>query len=229
MTGVEQDLSVPYIEKCDTCDGSGAEPGTSPKACQKCKGRGQVSYSRSAGGASHVLFTQIVPCSDCNGKGEIIESLCGECQGEGRVQRQRRINVKIPPGVESGSILRLSGQGDISEGGGSPGDLYITVYIRPHETFHRQGNDIICEIPMTFTQAALGAEIKVPTLDGEAYLKIPAGTQNETVFRLKEEGMLSMHEGRRGDELVKIFVQIPIKLTRKQKKLLKEYDKEFKK
>lgn len=228
-TGVEKTIPVSNIENCDVCDGTGAKPGTSPESCTKCKGRGQLTYSRAAGGTSHVLFTQIVPCNNCNGRGTVIESPCKECQGEGKVQSQHEIKVTIPPGVESGGILKLSGQGDTGEGGAPAGDLYVIVHIKPHEIFHRQGNDVICEIPITFTQATLGAEIKVPTLDGGAYLKIPKGTQNGTIFKLKEEGMPSIHERARGDELVRIYVEVPKKLTRKQKKLLKEFEKEIKK
>ncbi|NIO18326.1 molecular chaperone DnaJ, partial [bacterium] len=171
-SGLEKIISVPHIENCDKCGGSGAKEGTSPKTCSKCNGSGQISYSRSVGGNSYVSFTQIVPCSKCRGEGAIIEDPCRECNGKGKVQREHRLRVKIPPGVESGGILRLRGEGDVGEKGTPAGDLYVSVNIKPHEIFQRRGNDLICEIPITFPQASLGAKIKVPTLDGQAQLKI---------------------------------------------------------
>lgn len=225
-SGLEEIISVPHIENCDKCDGSGAKPGTSPKTCSKCDGSGQIRYSRSVGGNSYVSFTQIVPCSKCHGEGTIIEDPCKECNGKGKVQREHKLSIKIPAGVESGGTLRLRGQGDVGERGAPAGDLYVSVNIKPHDVFQRRGNDLICEVPISFPQAALGVKINIPTLNGQARLKIPNGTRSGTLLRLKGKGMPFINGHGRGDEFVRVFIQTPTKLTKRQKQLLQEFEKE---
>ncbi len=224
--GTEKIVSVPHIEICNVCKGNGAKPGTSPKTCSECKGSGQIRYSQSANN-DHILFTQIVPCSKCKGKGKIIESLCKKCNGNGKVQGQHKVRIKIPAGVESGGVLRLTSEGDIGENGNTRGDLYVTLYIKPHKIFQRRGNDVICEVQISITQAALGTKIKVPTLDGSAVLKIPSGTQPGEVFRLKEKGLPNIDRSGRGNQLVVISIHTPTKLTTRQKELLQEFEKEI--
>ncbi len=216
-SGVRTQIEVPRIERCSSCNGSGAEPGTNPETCSDCQGTGEVQHSRSTGFAR---FVQIGPCSKCHGRGVIIESPCSECHGTGNVRRIRKINVRIPPGVDTGTNLRLEGEGETGPRGGPPGDLFVTVYVRPHEHFDRDGNDLITETVINMAQASLGDEIDVPTLTGKARLKIPLGTQTGTLFRLKGKGLPRLRGFGHGDELVRITVVIPRKLTSKQKSLL---------
>lgn len=224
-SGTEKLVSIPHIEICNICSGNGAKPGTSPKTCSECKGNGQISYSQSANN-DHILFTQIVPCRKCNGKGKIIESPCKKCNGQGKVRNQHKVRIKIPAGVESGGILRLGGEGDITENGLPRGDLYATLYIKPHEIFQRRGDDILCEVQISISQAALGTKIKVPTLEGNSTLKIPSGTQPGKFFKLEGKGMPRLDRRGRGDEIVIISVFTPTKLTTKQRHLLQEFEKE---
>jgi molecular chaperone DnaJ len=223
---IERQIDVPRRERCPVCEGSGAEPGTSITTCPKCQGNGRIQIARTQG---NTRFVQIVPCDRCNGAGKIVEKSCHNCRGSGVVQSTRKINVTIPKGVDTGSVLRLSGEGEVSTSGGPSGDLYVVINVLPHEIFQRDGTTLYLEQPISFFQATLGAKVKVPTLDGAAEIKIPPGTQTHTLFRLKGKGMPTLHgHGRgRGAELVRVIVQIPENLSRGQKKLLQEIAEEF--
>jgi len=217
-TGVRRDIDVPRTEACPTCRGSGARPGTKPKRCTRCHGTGQVQLVQEAGFAR---FVRIEPCSTCRGRGTVIDNPCGECRGTGHVRRTRRISIKIPPGVDSGSHLRLTGEGEVGNSGEPPGDLYVVVHVKLHSLLHRDGDDLIYRAGLRFADLALGKEIDVPTLGGNARVKIPAGTQPGTVLRLRGRGMPNGRGGK-GDELIQISVRIPTKLTSRQKELLRE-------
>jgi molecular chaperone DnaJ len=218
-SGVKREIEVPRTEACQICRGTGARAGTNPKRCPKCNGAGQVQHVREAGFAR---FVSIQPCNVCRGRGTVVDSPCGECKGTGRVRRTRRISIKIPPGVDTGSNLRLGGEGEAGEAGESPGDLYVVVHVRPHESLQRDGDDLIFRKELGFTDLALGKEIEVPTLVGTARVKIPPGTQPGTVLRLRGKGMPGTR-GSKGDELVEILIRIPTRLTSRQKELLKEF------
>ncbi len=218
--GKTVELEVPRTEACDVCKGSGAKPGTSPKTCTACRGTGQVSRTQST---PFGRFMTTSTCGTCRGQGQIIDSPCTACHGSGTVQRRRRIEVKIPPGVDTGSRLRVHGEGEAGEKGGHPGDLYVEINVRPHSIFTRHDGDIMLEAAISFTQAALGDEITVPTLDGKIKMKIPPGTQNGQMFRLRGKGIPSLHISGKGDQLVKIKVEVPTKLNEKQKQLLREF------
>ena len=223
-SGLEREINVSRGEICEICNGSGAEPGTQPKQCPQCKGTGQVQHVRSTGFAR---FVQITRCNACRGKGRIVETKCKSCRGSGLVSRTRKISVKIPKGIESGSRLRLSRQGEAGEQGGPSGDLYVVVYVKHHKIFQRSNSNILCDIPIGFTQATLGAEINVPTLNGKVKLRIPKGTQTHTIFRLKGKGLPRLHGYGRGNELIRVIVRTPKKLTSKQRQLLTELAKEL--
>ncbi len=223
-SGLEREINVSRREICEVCNGSGAEPGTQPKQCPQCKGTGQVQHVRSTGFAR---FVQITRCNACRGKGRIVESKCKSCRGSGLVSRTRKISVKIPKGIESGSRLRLSRQGEAGEQGGPSGDLYVVIYVKHHKIFQRSNSNILCDIPIGFTQATLGAEINVPTLNGKVKLRIPKGTQTHTIFRLKGKGLPRLHGYGRGNELIRVIVRTPKKLTSKQKQLLTKLAKEL--
>lgn len=221
--GVKREIEVPRTERCPTCGGTGAKPGTKPKRCPRCGGTGRVEHVQEAGFAR---FVRIEACNTCRGRGTIVEAPCGECRGSGRVRRTRQISIKIPPGIESGSHLRLAGEGEIGESGEEPGDLYVVVRVKPHELLQRDGDDLIFRAELGFPELALGTEIDVPTLEGMARVKVPPGTQHGMVLRLKGRGMPRTHGGR-GDELVQVLIRIPNKLTNRQRDLLKELSKEF--
>lgn len=223
--GLDKDLEVPGFDVCDICHGSGIKPGTVPKKCSKCKGTGEIRRTRSFG---YMHFTEIQTCNACRGKGVFIENLCKDCKGKGTVQRLHRIKLKIPPGIDDGYSLRLSGEGEPGIQGGPKGDLYVVVHVQPHEIFKRNGDDIFYEAHIGFPQVSLGTKIHVPTLDGKARLKIPAGTQTGTLLRLRGKGVPHLHGWGRGDQLVRVIVRTPTKLTRSQKKLLAELAKEMK-
>ena len=222
--GHEAKINIPRTEVCPFCNGTGAKQGTTPRKCPKCNGTGEIRYT-STFGFTH--FTEIRTCDSCHGNGTIIDHPCEHCHGTGRVKRACKIMVKIPPGIDSGYSLRLRGEGEPGVHGGPPGDLYVTVYVKPHNVFERDGDDIICEAKIGFSQAALGAEIEVPTLDSKARLKIPPGTQSGTMLRLRRKGMPHLNGFGRGDELVRVIVETPIHLTRRQKELLAELAKEM--
>jgi len=222
--GLNTEIDVPRSEVCDFCNGSGAKPGTSPKKCSECNGTGEIRQTRTFG---FTHFTEVKPCNRCAGKGTIIEYICKDCKGTGTIQRTRKIRVKIPPGIDRGYNLKLSGQGEAGIRGGPPGDLYVVIHLKPHRIFKRSDDDILYEANIGFPQAALGTRINVPTLDGKASLKIPAGTQSGTVFRLKRKGIPHLHGFGRGDELIRVIVRTPTKLSQQEKKLFKELAKEM--
>ncbi len=214
--GVETTIQIPRNEACEACKGSGAAPGSKPQTCPQCHGRGQLRYQQG-------FFTVARTCGQCRGTGSIISSPCTTCRGSGRVQQQRKLTVKIPAGIASGQRLRLSGEGESGGGGGPAGDLYVVVHVQEHPFFHREGNDLYCEIPLNYPTAALGGEITIPTLEGEEALKVPEGTQGGATFRLRGRGMLDVVSGRsRGDLLVTVKVITPKKVTKEQRKLLEQ-------
>ena len=218
--GKETDIQIPKEEECETCHGSGAKPGTKPETCPHCKGSGQLNIEQDT------PFGRIVNrrvCHHCEGKGTIIKEKCTTCGGKGKVKKRKTIHIKIPPGVDDGQQLRVSGQGEPGENGGPAGDLFIVFHVKSHEFFERDGDDIFCEMPITFTQAALGDEVEVPTLHGKVKLKIPAGTQTGTKFRLRGKGVPNVHGHGQGDQHIQIRVVTPTKLTNKQKQLLREF------
>lgn len=217
--GVEKSLEFERSETCDKCRGSGAKPGSSPVTCQTCGGRGQV-IQQGFGG----MFRIQAACPQCRGRGSLIKEHCGTCRGGGKVSKQRKINVKIPAGVAEGMTVRVPGEGEAGEQGGPSGDLHCHVRVRGHSLFARQGNDLVCQVPISFAQAALGAELEVPTLKGKTKLGIAAGSQHGEVFKLKGEGLPDVRNGKRGDQLVQVLVEVPRKLTEKQKQLLREFD-----
>ncbi len=220
VTGKTVYLDVPRTETCSVCGGVGTKPGTSATTCPTCGGRGQVSRTQTT---PFGRFVTTSTCTTCHGAGRVIDTPCTECHGSGVVQRTRRIEVKIPPGVDNGTRLRIAGEGEAGIKGGPPGDLYVEVRIRPHSIFTRQGNDIIMEKTISFPLAALGGEVTVPTLNGKVMMKIPPGTQNGKVFRLKGKGIPGLHGAGRGDQLVRIRVEVPTHLTERQKELLREF------
>lgn len=219
--GTKKTIKVPRIEKCSKCNGTGAKPGTSPKKCSSCRGTGQIRDVKSSGFGQ---FVRITPCRNCNGSGEKIEHPCNECHGRGVVRTYRKISVDIPSGVDSGNRIRLPGEGEASESGGPPGDLFVVIYVRPHDIFQREGNHILYDAEITFAQAALGDEIEVPTLKGKAKVKIPKGTQTHTSFRLKGEGIPDVHGRGRGDEYIRVILKTPTKLNDRQKQLLLDFE-----
>jgi molecular chaperone DnaJ len=222
--GAEKEIQIPRTETCDVCHGSGAKPGTRPETCHVCRGTGQQEL------VQNTPFGRIVnrrTCPACGGRGRLIRERCGACGGNGRVRRQRKIHVKIPAGVDNGSQLRISGEGEAGLRGGPPGDLYIVIRVKPHEFFEREGDDIYCEVPLTFVQAALGDEIEIPTLTGKVKLKIPPGTQTGTYFRLKGKGVPRLRGYGQGDQHVRVVVVTPTNLNEQQKELLREFAKTY--
>jgi len=214
--GAEKEISFRKLGSCGHCHGSGAEPGSKRSTCPTCRGAGQVTTSR---GFFHVRQV----CPTCHGSGSRFEKVCSKCNGEGRVNETAKINVRIPPGVDTGNKLRSTGNGESGAGGGEAGDLYIVVHVKDHEIFERQGEDLFCEIPIKFTLATLGGTIFVPTLQGKATLKIPAGTQSGTTFRLKGRGMPHLRGSAHGDQLIRVQVEVPTHLTSEQRKILEEF------
>jgi len=221
--GYNTEIDVPRTERCPECNGSGARPGTSPKRCPECGGTGQIQHVQHAG---FLQFARIEPCRKCRGNGTIIEHPCSQCRGAGTVERRRRISVRIPPGVDIGSQLLMRGEGDAPTRGGMHGDLYVVVHVSPHETFKREGDDLICNVEVPFSRATLGGDLQVPTLDGPANIKLPSGTQSGAIFRLKKKGMPDLHNAGRGDELVIVRVRTPTKLTSRQRELMEAFSKE---
>jgi molecular chaperone DnaJ len=215
--GAEKILQVPRTVACETCHGNGAKPGTEPESCSQCGGRGEVSFQQG-------FFAITRPCPRCNGAGQVIAHPCSACRGTGSVKKTSQIAVKIPAGVDSGQRLKLTGEGEAGERGGPPGDLYVVIEILPHEVFTREEFDVVCEVPITFVQAALGSEIEVPTIEGKVRLKIPSGTQSQKVFRLKGKGLARLGYHGRGDQLVRVIVEVPSRLSSEQKELLQRFD-----
>ena len=218
--GKETDITIPRLETCDVCRGSGAKPGTKPETCRVCHGTGQQEF------VQNTAFGRIINrriCPNCNGEGTIVREKCANCHGNGKVKKHRKIHIKIPAGVDDGAQLRMAGEGEAGTRGGPPGDLYIVIRVKPHEFFHREGDDIYCEVPLTFAQAALGDEIEIPTLTEKVKLKIPPGTQTDTYFRLKGKGVPRLRGYGQGDQHVKVVVVTPTNLSEQQKELLREF------
>ncbi|MBI4444404.1 MAG: molecular chaperone DnaJ [Acidobacteria bacterium] len=213
--GVKTKIKIPRQETCDRCKGTRAEPGSGPETCPTCAGHGQVRYQQG-------FFTISRTCSQCQGTGHVIRNRCNKCQGSGLVTREKVLEVKIPAGVDEGSRLRISGEGESGLNGGQPGDLYVVIYVEPHSIFQRQDNNIYCEVPISFARAALGGEITVPTLNGEEKIKIPEGTQTGTVFRLKGKGIVSLDGGGKGDQLITVTIVTPTRLTPEQRQLFQK-------
>lgn len=223
-SGLETTIEVPRTESCPTCHGSGARPGTSPTVCSNCRGSGQVTRAQNTPFGQMITSTT---CPTCGGRGQIIANPCSECAGTGRVRRSRKINVKIPPGVEDGQHLKLRGQGDAAPPGGEAGDLYVFLNLLPHPLFQRSDSDLLYEMPISITQAALGFEAEVPTLNGRAALKIPPATQTGSIFRLRGKGMPRLHGVGYGDLHIKVKVKTPASLTARQRQLMEELAAEF--
>ena len=220
--GKDAQLKIPGWDECETCDGSGAKPGTSAKTCTTCHGSGQVQMRQG-------FFSVQQTCPHCRGSGKIIPSPCTMCHGQGKIKKQKTLEVKIPAGIDDGMRIRSTGNGEPGTNGGPPGDLFIEIRIKKHEIFERDGDDLHCSVPISFTTAALGGEIRVPTLAGEAAIDIPEGTQNDKQFRLRGKGLKGIRSSFPGDLYCHISVETPVKLTEHQRKLLKELDESLKK
>ncbi|MBP1947586.1 molecular chaperone DnaJ [Virgibacillus litoralis] len=219
--GKETDVSIPKEEECETCDGSGAKPGTKTKTCSHCEGSGQLNTEQ------NTPFGRVVNrrvCHHCNGTGKIIPEKCNTCGGTGKERKQSKIHISIPAGIDEGQQIRVSGKGEAGVNGGPPGDLYVVIQVKSHDFFEREGDHIFCELPVTFVQAALGDEIEVPTVHGNVMLKISAGTQTGKVFRLKGKGAPNVRGTGHGDQHVQVRVITPNKLTDRQKELLREFN-----
>jgi molecular chaperone DnaJ len=210
-------IKVPTVVKCKSCDGTGARKGTSPVVCSRCGGTGQIRMSQG-------IFSIQQTCPQCRGTGRVIASPCGDCHGQGVVKELKTLSVKIPAGVNTGDRIRLTGKGEASSNGGSPGDLYVEVKVRKHSIFTRDGNNLHCEVPINFVQAALGGEIQVPTLSGKVNLKIPNETQSGKLFRLRGKGVSPIRRGPTGDLLCRVTVETPVKLSSEQRELLEKFD-----
>jgi molecular chaperone DnaJ len=218
--GIEKEIEIPHFTSCRTCKGTGAKPGTTPVRCSTCGGSGQVKRNQRT-----ILgnFTQVTPCPTCHGSGDVLQSPCPDCKGTGREKRKHTVKIKIPAGIESGSRLRVAGAGNAGAKGGAPGDLYAFITVEPHPLFNRDGANLYYRTEISFIQAILGDEIKVQTIDGEATLKIPPGTQPNTNFKLKEKGLPYLGKRERGDLYVLAEIKIPGKLTREQEELLRKF------
>ena len=214
--GVEKNIEIPRWENCAECGGSGSAPGKTPVVCPNCKGTGQIRIQQG-------FFSISRTCGKCGGAGRVITDPCQSCKGEGKIRKFRSVSVSIPVGVETGSRLRLSGEGEMGIHGGPRGDLYIYINVEEHPFFKRDRNDLYCEVPVSFPQAALGAEIEVPTIDGTSKIKIPAGTPSGRVFHLKGKGMQRLGSHGRGDQIVRVYVDVPKSLTPRQRELLEEF------
>ncbi|KAB2967057.1 molecular chaperone DnaJ [Zoogloea sp.] len=215
--GAEKTIRIPALEECDSCHGSGAKPGTQPKTCPTCGGAGQVRIQQG-------FFSIQQTCPKCHGSGRVIPEPCTSCGGAGRVKRQKTLEVKIPAGIDDGMRLRHSGHGEPGVNGGPSGDLYVEIHIKQHPVFQRDGDDLHCEMPISFSTAALGGEIEIPTLDGAANIRIPAETQSAKVFRLRGKGIRNVRSHAPGDLMVHVVVETPVKLTDRQKELLREFE-----
>lgn len=216
VKGTTVQIKVPTLVSCKTCNGSGAKSGSKPVTCTTCAGHGQVRMQQG-------FFSVQQTCPNCHGRGTIIADPCKSCHGQGRVEESKTLSVKVPPGVDTGDRIRLSGEGEAGVGGGPTGDLYVQVSVRKHEIFQRDGNDLYCEVPVDFVDAALGGELEVPTLDGRVKLKVPAETQTGKLFKLRGKGVTPVRGGTAGDLLCRVVVETPVDLTAKQKELLREF------
>ncbi len=219
--GAEKEISYPRLIECERCLGDGVEPGYSPVTCSVCDGQGEVRYQQA-------FFTMSRTCPNCGGRGRVVEHPCANCKGDGRERKQRTLTVRIPPGVNDGNRLRIRGEGDGGLSGGGSGDLFVKIEVQEHPFFWRENDDIICEVPIRMEVAAAGGTVEVPTLEGPTELKIPGGTQPSQVFNLKGKGVPRLHGSGRGDQYVRINVEVPSKITKKQKQLLEEFTSESK-
>lgn len=218
--GVEKELSVNRMEGCNTCNGTGSKPGTSPSTCKHCNGTGQIQQKQST---PFGQFVNVKTCDLCKGEGKIITEPCTACNGKGKIRNNVKIKVKVPAGIDDGQTISMRGQGEPGIRGGPPGDFYVNIDIKPHPLFQRQGNDIYSEIPVTFTQAALGAELEVHTLDGKVKFMVPEGTQTGSVFKIRGKGVPFLRGSGRGEHFIKVNVIVPKKLNEKQKAALREF------
>ena len=218
--GCEKELELDRYESCETCHGSGAAPGTSPETCPDCGGSGVVQTRRQT---PMGVFASTAPCSRCGGRGKIIKEPCKDCRGSGMVRRRRKIQASVPAGIDNGQTISIRGQGHAGKNGGPAGDLLVTITVRPHELFRREGTSVLCEAPITFPQAVLGAELEIPTIDGKVKYDIPEGTQSGTTFRLKGKGIPALNGRGRGDQYVTVYIETPRNLNREQKEALKKF------
>ncbi len=216
--GFDTTIRVPSWDKCETCSGSGAKPGTAPSTCTTCAGHGQVRMQQG-------FFSIQQTCPKCHGTGKIITDPCTPCAGAGRIKRNKTLEVKIPVGIDNGMRIRSSGNGEPGTNGGPAGDLYVEIHIKAHSVFQREGDDLHCEMPISFAKAALGGDIEVPTLNGKASFTIPEGTQSGKIFRLKGKGIKGVRSGYAGDLFCHVLIETPVKLTEKQKDMLRDFDK----
>ena len=217
-TGTEKTIEFERQDACESCKGSGAKPGSSPVVCPQCGGQGRVAQQGFGG-----MFRMVTTCPNCRGRGTVVKEHCASCGGTGRQMRKRVVKIQIPPGVHEGQAVRLAGEGEPGDEGGPAGDLHCYITVKPDNLFSRHNNDLVCQVPISFTQAALGAKIDVPTLTGNEQIDLPAGSQHGEVFKLKGKGLPDIRTRRSGDELVQIVIVIPKKLTEKQKNLLREF------
>jgi molecular chaperone DnaJ len=215
--GHTTEVEIPRLMECETCSGSGAAKGHSPVTCDQCQGSGQMRISQG-------FFQLQQPCNRCRGTGRIIRNPCDTCLGQGRIRRTRKLSVKVPAGVSTGDRIRLGGEGEAGRNGGPAGDLYIEMNVKPHPIFEREGDDLSCEVPVSFATAVLGGAVKVPTLEGDVSLKIPAETQSGRVFRLRDKGVKPVRGGDRGDLFCRVVVETPVNLSSEQRELLKQFD-----
>ncbi len=215
--GVAVEIQVPTVVNCGTCGGSGSRPGSGPATCSTCGGVGQVRMQQG-------FFSVQQTCPHCRGTGKVITDPCNDCHGRGRIKKTKGLSVKVPAGVDSGDRIRLAGEGEAGANSAPPGDLYVEVRVRPHKIFERDGDDLYCEVPVPFTLAAMGGELEIPTLDGQVKLKIPAETQTGRMFRLKGKGVKSVRSHRTGDLMCRVVLETPVKLTREQKDLLRQFE-----
>jgi molecular chaperone DnaJ len=221
VKGTDVRIRVPAAETCETCGGSGAKKGTSATTCDTCGGHGQVRMQQG-------FFSVQQTCPNCRGSGKVITDPCPDCRGNGRVQKTKTLSVKVPAGVDTGDQIRLAGEGEAGEHGGPAGDLYVQVKLKPHDIFKREDDDLYCEMPVSIATAALGGELVVPTLDGRASIKVPAGTQSEKLFRLKGKGVRNVRSGHVGDLYCRVSIETPVNLTDEQQQLLKQFEESLK-
>jgi len=217
VAGTTVKIKIPTLVSCKSCHGSGARKGSQPTTCTTCGGTGQVRIQQG-------FFSVQQTCPHCHGQGKTISDPCHECHGQGRIEERKTLSVKVPAGVDNGDRIRLSGEGEAGENGGPPGDLYVQVHVKPHPIFERDGNNLLCQVPISVATAALGGELEVPTLNGRVKLKIPGETQTGRLFRLKGKGVKPVRGGMIGDLLCRVVVETPVKLTARQKELLREFE-----
>ena len=218
--GCEKSVTVERMETCETCHGNGCAPGSTPEVCPECHGTGTVQVRRQT---PMGVFATSSPCTRCGGKGKIIHQPCKDCHGTGAVRKRKTIQASIPAGIDNGQTISIRGQGNAGKNGGPAGDLLITITVRPHELFRREGTSVLCEAPITFAQAVLGAELEIPTIDGKVKYELPEGTQSGTTFRLKGKGIPALNGRGRGDQYVTVYIETPRNLNKEQKEALKKF------